>query len=150
MLTGGHLLCIMWNGWSLSMSPILFVSPIWCHPEHSRNLKNYKNLNYFFIIKATLFWTTLLKPFFWGLTKNKLIGGTLDFGSRGPWLKCQWGRKIFPLLFLSSDLMISVYHQMNSWLCKVLDSLINSSCWKVMKFVPNQSGFSFCKKLHSY
>ena len=42
-----------------------------------------------------------------------LIGKTLDFGSRGTW-DCSsnpGGGKIFPLLFMSSDLKIAIYLQ---------------------------------------
>ena len=40
------------------------------------------------------------------------------------------GGEIFSRLFLSCNFMIAIFHLwINSWLCKVIDSWINSSCW---------------------
>ena len=57
----------------------------------------------------------------------KLIGNTLAFGSRRPWFKSWWGRKnvLFVLELWSKDCCLP---KINSWLCKVINSGINSSC----------------------
>ena len=44
-----------------------------------------------------------------------------------PWFISQWGWKFILFLFLNRYLMITVYLQISSWLCKVMYSWTNSS-----------------------
>ena len=105
-------------------------------------------------------WFHILWYVFSKICWSKLIGGKLAFGSRGPWLKSPLWRKKFPLSFLSCDLMIIICLRNNSWLCKVIDLWIYSSCVAVLSirlnslikdlnrsvcsFVPIQK-LSYCK-----
>ena len=61
-------------------------------------------------------------------TRLLSLCSSLAFSSRKPKFKFRGEKNKFPLSFLSSNLMIDVNLQINSWLCNVIDSWINSSC----------------------